>query len=213
MTSGWLSANFGMILTYNLARLWCLCYRHGLRPLPSETRASVGCRSGPGGHRDHPESGMTLVARLDMNSGIYEDLVLGAQDVCSNCFRRVRVERVDPVMARDGLRHELDSHYSRRRRTTTVEHHYSTPAPPQSQATFCACGVESARHRIWDADDVDRDHFQNMLKHVVATLEAKGVSFDRVRFAGHALQRFDDGDPPDAALAGAIDLAVVAETL
>lgn len=146
--------------------------------------------------------------------GPYADHILDARDVCNNCFRHVRVERVDPVMARDGLRHALDAHYSRKRKTTTREYHDSDPNVTHAEATFCHCGVEGTFERLWDPETVSRDHFKQLLKRGLQTLDNKGVTLSRERkreTIAYALQTFDDGGDADRAFAEAIEMGIVAQ--
>jgi len=145
--------------------------------------------------------------------GPYADHLLDARDVCSNCFRKNRVERVDPVMSRSGLRHELDSHYSRDRRETTVDYHDGGDEPPKSKGVFCNCGVEGTFDRIWDPTDVDRERFKKLLKNAVVTLDRKGVSIKRKETLRYALSHFDDHHDVDKALATAIDCGIMAEAV
>ena len=60
------------------------------------------------------------------------------------------------------------------------------------------------------AADVDRERFRALLKATLRTLAAKGVTLRRKETAAYALQAFDDGKGPDAALAEAIDAGIVA---
>jgi len=81
----------------------------------------------------------------------YEEHLFDASDVCRNCLRRIRVERVDPV--RSGMGVEYESHMTRHDRHTEVDHGPAESVTDQ-QGTFCThCGTESAFDRIWD--DVD----------------------------------------------------------
>jgi len=146
--------------------------------------------------------------------GPYADHILDARDVCSNCFRHVRVERVDPVMSRDGLRHALDSHYSRKQKTTTREYHDSDPAVTHAEATFCQCGVEGTYERLWSPTDLSRDRFKTLLKQVLRTLSHKGVQFTDGRkreTVAYALQSFDHNGDADQAFGEAIEMGIVAQ--
>jgi hypothetical protein len=146
--------------------------------------------------------------------GPYADHVLDARDVCSNCFRQIRVERVDPVMSRSGLRHALDSHYSRKRRTTTREHHDSDPNVTHADATFCECGVEGAYERLWSPTDISRDKFKTLLKRAIQTLSHKGIDLSRERkreTVAYALQSFDDNGDADRAFGEAVEMGIVAQ--
>jgi|APHM01.1.fsa_nt_gi hypothetical protein len=139
--------------------------------------------------------------------GPYADHLLDARDVCSNCFQLVRIERVDPVMYREGFSDDLDAKLSRRKRTTTREYHDSDPNPTQCKVTFCECGIEGTSERLWDPTDLSRERFKDLLRAGVETLEHKGVSLDRARkreTLAYALQSFDDSGDADRAFAEAL---------
>ncbi|WP_049979377.1 hypothetical protein [Halolamina rubra] len=112
----------------------------------------------------------------------YQEHVLNAPDVCSNCFRLVRVERERPA---SGFR-PAETFYARNQATTSVEH---APADTvsESEAVFCACGAESAFDRIWSWRDVNRERFHELLKHLLRSAERKGLSIARQPAAAHAL--------------------------
>jgi len=137
----------------------------------------------------------------------YAEHVLEAADVCNNCLRLIRVERVDPV--RSGVAREFEATYERERRHTSVEY-----APAESvsdhKGVFCACGVEGARDRVWGGDDLPRDRFKTLVQHLLRTLERKGVTVKPRETAAYALQAFDDDTTPDRALARAVDAGIVA---
>ena len=140
--------------------------------------------------------------------GPYADYILDARDVCSNCFRKNRVARVDPV--RGGLgRDELDSHYERDRRETTVEY-APHDIPHRSKGVFCACGVEGSHERLWDPTDVERAQFKRLLQNSIRALERKEVSIKRKEAAMYALSHFDEHDDVDRALATGLELGIVA---
>ena len=140
-------------------------------------------------------------------SGSYQEHILDASDVCSNCLRLVRLERVDP--ARGGLTAELDSHLERHPRRTSVEFG-PHEIPSKSKGVFCECGVEGVHERLWDADGVGEERFRELLKRAIATLEEKDVTIRRKRAIGHALQAYRHGDDVDEALAAGIEAGIVA---
>jgi len=142
----------------------------------------------------------------------YHEHILDASDVCSNCHRKNRVERVDPVMSRTGLRHELDSHYSRDQRNTTVEYHDGGDKPTEAKGVFCECGTEGGHTRHWSPDDVSREKFKALLKHTARTLAERGVSVDRRTMFSHALSHFDDCGDVDRALAAGVDIGIATAT-
>jgi hypothetical protein len=137
----------------------------------------------------------------------YAEHVLEAADVCNNCLRLIRVERIDP--ARSGVAREFEATFERERRHTSVEY-----APAESvsdhKGVFCACGVEGARDRIWSGDDLPRDRFKDLVQHLLATLDRKDVTVKPRETAAYALQAFDDGAAVDQALARAVDAGIVA---
>ena len=148
-----------------------------------------------------------------MTTGIYEDRVLGAPDVCSNCFSLIKLERVDQAKARQPIaaqERELASTYERDENATTVEHGPGEE-PAHCAGVFCECGVESARERLWSDGDVDRNRFKSLLKALVRTLERKDVDLRKDETAAYALAGYDaDGVGIDEALATAVDAGVVA---
>lgn len=124
----------------------------------------------------------------------YQEHVLNAPDVCSNCFRLVRVERERPA---SGFR-PAETFYARNQATTSVEH---PPADTvsESEAVFCECGVESAFDRTWNWRDVDRERFRTMLKHLLQSAERKGLSIARQPAAAHALASHEQHRERDGA--------------
>ena len=141
---------------------------------------------------------------------LYEEKLIGARDVCSNCFRLRLVERVEVRSRGMAASPETESTYTRRKRTTTLDHHPADP-PASDKHLFCNCGVSNARTRIWDPSDVERDRFKELIKGAVQSLEYKGVSLKRNETVMYALHHFDEHEDVDRALATAIDLGVVAE--
>lgn len=143
----------------------------------------------------------------------YHEHVLDARDVCANCHRLIRVERLDPV--RGGIGQELVSHYSRRKRTTTVEY-APADSPSESKGIFCECGVEDprVRDRLWSPDDIPRKRFRELLTATAKTLGHKDVTISRKQFGSVALAAYDAGRDADDALEAALDaaLAVAAST-
>jgi hypothetical protein len=140
--------------------------------------------------------------------GPYADLIVDAADVCSNCLKKVRVERVDPV--RGGLTSELDDHLEREKTRTEIGYGPSD-SPAHAKGVFCQCGVEGVHERVWSPTDVTRDRFERLLRAAVQTLDEKGVSFRRKETIMYALSHYDDHGDVDRALANAIDSGIVAE--
>jgi len=139
----------------------------------------------------------------------YEEHVLAAPDVCSNCFALIREERVDPT--RSGLTRDLETSYQRRRRTTTIGYGPGD-AVSEHKGVFCRCGVENHRHRIWEQADIDRERFRDLLKALLHSLARKDVTLRRQEAAAYALQRWDDGAGVDEALATGMEAGIVAAT-
>ena len=153
-------------------------------------------------------------------SPAYDEHVLSASDVCSNCLRIIRIERVDP--ARSGMIREYESHYERNPRTTEIAY---GPADSVTnvKGTFCdRCGTEGpyTDDRIWTSertedgtliDTVDDARFETLVKQAIATLDYKGVSIQPHDFAAHALQQRKDGATVDEALGAATEAGIYAE--
>lgn len=139
--------------------------------------------------------------------GPYGDHILDASDVCSNCFRLVRQERVDPV--RVGLTRELDSHLERDPRRTTIGYG-PHECPPRSKGVFCECGVEGSFERLWDPTAVDEDRFKQLVKVALRTLEEKDVRIKRKETVMYAISHWREHGDVDRALATALEAGVVA---
>lgn len=118
--------------------------------------------------------------------GPYADHLLDASDVCSNCLRKTRLERVDPV--RGGITRELDSHLERDDRRTEIGYGPADRVSEQ-KGVFCTCGVEGSFERVW-RDEIGPQQFRRLLKNTMRTLAEKGVSYRRKTMAGTALQEF-----------------------
>ena len=140
--------------------------------------------------------------------GPYAEYILDSPEVCSNCYRRVRVERVDPT--RNGFGDDFDSHYERRRRETSVEYPGVGSNPTNAKGVFCSCGVEGSFERLWNPTDLDRERFRELVKAAIRSVEAKGVDLRRKETAAYALSHFDDHGDADRALATALDAGIVA---
>jgi len=148
----------------------------------------------------------------------YCEHLLKAPDVCKNCLRKIRVERVDPT--RSGLTKEYESHLARHEVYTEVGYGPARSVSEQ-KGVFCTdCGTESAFDRHWD--DVDfhdpaaplgYDRFRELAKNAMASLEEAGVSIDRHAFATTALSRYDDGHGIDHCLGEATEHAIVSAAM
>jgi hypothetical protein len=142
-----------------------------------------------------------------MPTAPYEEHLLAAPDVCSNCLRLIREERVDPT--RSGLGRDYEETLQRRPDTTVIGYGPSD-AVSDSKGVFCECGVEGHRERIWTAADVDRDRFKDLLANAVRALETKGVSLRRKETLAYAINAYDAGKGPDEAIATAVEAGIVA---
>ena len=144
----------------------------------------------------------------------YQEHLLNASDVCQNCLRRVRVERVDPV--RTGMGVEYETHMTRHDRHTEIDWGPAESVTEQ-QGTFCThCGTETAFDRLWGDVDfadpelpADAEKFRELCKNAMRALEAKGVSIDRHAFATAALANYDEHRPIDECLGYATEHAIV----
>ena len=147
-------------------------------------------------------------------SPAYDEHLLEASDVCKNCLRRIRVERIDPT--RSGMGVEYETHMARHERHTEIGWGPAESVTDQ-QGTFCThCGTESAFDRLWEDVDfadpelpADGEKFRELCKNAMRSLEAKGVSIDRHAFATAALSNWDDHKPVDDCLGAATEHAIV----
>ena len=139
----------------------------------------------------------------------YQEHILNATDVCSNCLRIIRIERVDPT--RDGMIRDFESHFERHPHNTEIAY---GPADSVSnvKGVFCdRCGTEGAHDRIWRSEDVGDARFEELVKQAIATLDWKGVTLQAQDFAAHALQQRKDDATVDEALGAATEAAIVAQ--
>jgi hypothetical protein len=136
---------------------------------------------------------------------VYDDRVLGAPDVCNNCFQLVRVERVDPT--RGGITRKMEAHYERVRKNTVVDYGPADTVSGQ-KGVFCDCGVEGSRERIWSDADVDRERIKAFIQALATTLRRKGLSPNVSVLAGYAIQAHKDGLTTDAALRAGVSAAL-----
>lgn len=121
---------------------------------------------------------------------MFQETILNAHDVCSNCFRQRRREVVQPTT--DG-----DHHYFERTPHLNTAHVPDVPAA-SSRRVYCECGADSAYTRQWTDEDVDRERFKAFVKRVIRTLDAVAcITVDRQQFAAAALRAFDRIPDPD----------------
>lgn len=148
----------------------------------------------------------------DDHSPEYQEHVLNAPDVCSNCFAIVREERdsLKPTSQYNAAAlEELDvvdrpgssslvreSYWGRDPRHTTVSFFPAERAGDCKQV-FCECGVASAFDRFWTWRDVSRERFKQLLQNLLRSTDRKGLSLARQPTAAHALAAFDDHPHPD----------------
>jgi len=142
-------------------------------------------------------------------NGPYAEHLFDSSDVCRNCLSPIRVERVEP--SRTGFGRDYEDRLSRNPRTTTIAYGPSE-AMSESKGVFCECGVEGAHERIWDDADVGTERFRELIQRMLRTLDAKGVTVNQKRTAGHALQARRDGAGVDDALATGLDHGLAAAT-
>jgi hypothetical protein len=146
-----------------------------------------------------------------MIEGPYEEQILDAVDVCSNCFRIRMVERIGKARSRGTLDDEFTAHFERRKQTTEIAYGPAESVTDQ-KGVFCTdCGTESPHHRVWDADDIDKERFKGLIVNLEATLRQKGVDLKRETMARVALQAFEvDERGPDESLSVAVDAGTIA---
>jgi hypothetical protein len=141
--------------------------------------------------------------------GIYADLVLDSSDVCSNCFRQIKVQRIDPTREGFAGTEEFETHYERKKQTTTIEY-----APhdiiTRSKGVFCQCGCESAYERLWSPTDLEESRLKELLKNILRTLDAKGVTLKTKETAAYVLHCWSETNDVDKSLSKGIEMGVVA---
>ena len=135
--------------------------------------------------------------------GPYADHVLDAKDVCANCYRLVRVERIDPTKA--GFFKDYQKRYERERRNTEISYGPGD-CISEHKGVFCKCGVEGVypSDRYW-GERVGVETFKDFISNCYETLSQKGVSVDRERFVETAIVNFHDGASVDESLSDALD--------
>jgi hypothetical protein len=119
------------------------------------------------------------------------------------------VERIGK--ARGTLADEFTAHFERRKQTTEIAYGPADSVTDQ-KGVFCTdCGTESPHHRVWDADDIDKERFKSLIVNLEATLRQKGVDLKRETMARVALQAFEvDERGPDESLSVAVDAGTIA---
>ncbi len=134
---------------------------------------------------DNPEStGYSVNNPFSMSTPVFQERLLHAPDVCSNCLGLIREERDRiPVREQKQNRTYPSARYSRNRQTTSVEH-VPSECPTDSTTIFCECGCTSSYDR-YRSEIVSRERFRELLKQAIKTVEAKGVTLSRE----HAIKR------------------------
>jgi hypothetical protein len=144
---------------------------------------------------------------------VYQEHVVDAPDVCSNCFRPIRRERSRTTSATDRSDVSVEkSPYTRVREHTEVDHHPASP-PTESITVWCVCGTEGAYDRYWeDGDDrcLMMSRFKQFLTCSIRTLERKSISLDRETCVRHALSHYRDHHDYDAAIEAAVEAGIQA---
>lgn len=174
-----------------------------------------------GSRRQPGKTGIGVAAAFSRNELMheaYQEHLIDASDVCSNCFRRIRVERVDPT--RSGMTVEYESHMARHERHTEIAFGPAQSVTDQ-KGTFCThCGTESAFERVWDDLDfadpelpLGYDRFKKLCQNAMRSLETKGVDIDRHSFATTAVSRFRNHRPIDVCLGEATEHAIVSAAM
>jgi len=134
--------------------------------------------------------------------GPYADHVFDANDVCRNCLRLVRRERIDPV--RGTVAVEYEESLERDPRTTEIAFGPGETVA-EHKGVFCECGCEGVFTRWWDGEDVDHEKFKQLATSLLRTLGEKGVTVDREETVEMAFECWRDGDPIDEAFAKGVD--------
>lgn len=140
-------------------------------------------------------------------NGPYADHILDSSDVCSNCFRTVRVERLDPT--RNGFAGELESHYERKRKHTQIGYG-PADSVTEIKGVFCNCGVEGSYERLWDPTDISEERLKELIKHCLRSLKSKGVTLKWKETAAYILQSHRDTEDADVAFSRGIEMGITA---
>ena len=164
----------------------------------------------------------------------YHEHLLDASDVCLGCLRVVRVERLNPH--RRGNKRTFETHHTPHP-TRTVEDYGPALDITDERGDFCdRCGTEDAFDRPWDdhrrseyrtaaalgwlfdCDDkpdchpreLSRERFHELIQNTIETLEEKGVSINRQKFAEEALRAREQNSHADDCLGEATEAAITA---
>lgn len=141
----------------------------------------------------------------------FQELVLDDPEVCNNCFGRIRRERARTESSTLRLDVSVEkSPYTRVETQTTIDH-VPGGTPSESVAVFCECGVESAYERIWtDGDDrcLRMRRVKDLLRAMIRTLEAKGVTLDRPTCIRLAIHYYREDHDLNTAFQDALEAAI-----
>jgi hypothetical protein len=145
----------------------------------------------------------------------YQEHVLDAPDVCSNCFRPIRRERSRTTSATGRSDVSVEkSPYTRVQEHTEVDHHPEGP-PTRSITVWCDCGTEGGYDRYWEDGDgrcLTKARFKTFLTRTIRSLEANGINLDRetcVRYAlGHYREQHDYDEALERGIKAGIRAAV-----
>lgn len=119
-----------------------------------------------------------------MPQPVFQERLLNAADVCSNCLGIIREERDGvPVRLQKENRTYPTARYARNQQRTSVEH-VPSDSPTDSRVTFCDCGCTSSYDRF-RSEIVAPERFRELLKTAIKTVESKGVTLSR----RHAIRR------------------------
>jgi len=148
----------------------------------------------------------------------YQEHLRNNAEVCSNCLRRVKVERVDPT--RSGMTKEYESHLARHERHTEIGYGPARSVTDQ-KGVFCTlCGNEHHDDRLWAPEDwhdpespLDEDRFHELVRHCYQTLQSIGVSVDRDVFYSVAVKRYREYHDPDYCLGEALETGLVSAAM
>ena len=131
----------------------------------------------------------------------FQELILNASDVCSNCFGKQRRKTSKIVSAKnadtddEGYPIQDDegnfvSVYDERLQWMTTVEDVPGPTVREAGTLFCDCGAPGAFTRIWDRSDFHLERFAGMLELLMLTLEQKGHTVDEVPYCEAAWDAF-----------------------
>ena len=138
--------------------------------------------------------------------------------VCSNCYRTIKVERVDPT--RSGMTVEYEERLARHEQHTEIGY---GPAESVSdeKGVFCThCGNEHHDDRLWAPEDwhdpaspLYEDHFLELARNAYATLTDIGLSLNRDVFYSIAVKNYRNYHDPDFCFGEALEIALASAAM